>query len=478
MQTRDTTSHLIGGEKTPSTGDEGIKVLNPATGEQIGYIPAGTSEDVAAAVAAARKALPGWSRLPTAERAGLVKTAARKMRERAEELARMVTLENGKPLDDALGGVEAGIGTLEQYAELGPLHRGKSLQGNYMASDAMIYEPYGVAAVVVPWNDPVAIACGYLGAALVTGNTVIYKPSEKTPLSAVLLAAAFDDLPGGVLNLLLGDERAGRPLASHEDVDLVLFTGSVPVGRGILETVGRQLKKAVVELGGKDPMIVDRGVDPAWAAGEAATGAFANTGQICTSVERIYVHEAIADEFLRELKAHAESLRVGDGTEPETEMGPLIDESQRELVHRHVTEAVEAGAELLCGGEASEGPGFFYPPTVLSGVRSGMAVVDEETFGPVAAVEVVSSFDEALEKANETVYGLAATVLTTNPEHAQRASRELSVGTVKINAVFGGAPGGAAEPRKASGLGFGYGPELLDEVTTTKVVHHAVAPHS
>jgi succinate-semialdehyde dehydrogenase/glutarate-semialdehyde dehydrogenase len=241
MQTRETTSHLIGGVKIPSTGDEGIEVLNPATGEQIGYIPAGTSEDVAAAVVAARKALPGWSRLPTAERAGLVKTAARKMRERAEELARMVTLENGKPLDDALGGVEAGIGTLEQYAELGPLHRGKSLQGNYMASDAMIYEPYGVAAVVVPWNDPVAIACGYLGAALVTGNTVIYKPSEKTPLSAVLLAAAFDDLPGGVLNLLLGDERAGRPLASHEDVDLVLFTGSVPVGRGILETVGRQL---------------------------------------------------------------------------------------------------------------------------------------------------------------------------------------------------------------------------------------------
>lgn len=476
MQTRETTSHLIGGGKMPSTGDEGIEVLNPATGEQIGYIPAGTSEDAAAAVAAARKALPGWSRLPAAERAGLVKAAARKMRERAEELARIVTLENGKPLDDALGGVEAGIGTLEQYAELGPLHRGKSLQGNYMASDAMVYEPYGVAAVVVPWNDPVAIACGYLGAALVTGNTIVYKPSEKTPLSAVLLAATFDDLPGGVLNLLLGDERAGRPLASHEDVDLVLFTGSVPTGRGILETAGRQLKKAVVELGGKDPIIVDRGVDPAWAAGEAATGAFANTGQICTSVERIYVHEAIADEFLHELKARAESLRVGDGTEPETEMGPLIDEGQRELVHRHVTEAVEAGAELLCGGAASEGPGFFYPPTVLSGVRSGMAVVDEETFGPVAAVEVVSSFDEALEKANETVYGLAATVLTTNPEHTQRATRELSVGTVKINAVFGGAPGGAAEPRKASGLGFGYGPELLDEVTTTKVVHHAVAP--
>jgi len=476
MQTRETTSHLIGGEKLPSTSEEGIEVLNPATGEQIGYIPAGTPEDADAAVAAARGAKDSWSRMSAEERAGLVKAAARKMRDRAEELAQVVTFENGKPRADALGGVEAGIGTLEQYAELGPLHRGKSLNGGYMASDMMVYEPYGVAAVVVPWNDPIAIACGYLGAALVTGNTVVFKPSEKTPLSAVRLVEMFDGLPDGVLNLLLGDESAGRPLVAHEDVDLVLFTGSVPTGRGILETASRQLKKAVVELGGKDPMIVDSGVDAAWAAGEAATGSFANTGQICTSVERIYVHKAIAGEFLRELTVRAESISVGDGTEPETEMGPLVDEGQRDLVHRHVREAIEAGAELLCGGKVPDSPGFFYPPTVLSGVRSGMAVVDEETFGPVAAVEVVPTFDEALKKANQTVYGLAATVLTSDPEHAQRAWRELSVGTVKINAVFGGAPGGAAEPRKASGLGFGYGPELLDEVTTTKVVHHAVAP--
>ena len=475
MRTSETTPHIIGNTKVASTGEEEIEVLNPATGEQIGSIPAGTPADASEAVKVAREAKTGWSRLPTAERAEFVKAAARRMREHARELAELVTLENGKPFDDALGGAEAGIGTLEQYAELGPLHRGNSLQGNYMASDTMVYEPYGVAAAVVPWNDPLAIACGYLGAALVTGNTVVYKPSEKTPLSAVRLVEMFE-LPDGVLNLLLGDAHAGWPLVAHEDVDLVLFTGSVATGREILEAAGRQLKKAVVELGGKDPMIVDAGVDPAWAAGEAATGSFANTGQICTSVERIYVHESVADEFLRELVARARALRVGDGTDPETEMGPLVDEGQRELVHRHVTQAVTAGAELLCGGEVSDGPGFFYPPTVLSGVRSGMAVVDEETFGPVAAIEVVTSFDEALKKANATAYGLAAVVLTPDPEHAQRASRELSVGTVKINAVFGGAPGGAAEPRKSSGLGFGYGPELLGEVTTTKVVHHAVAP--
>src|SRR5215210_1341244 len=160
MQVSEATSHLIKGARVPSTGEEGIEVLNPATGEQVGFIPAGTPEDAAAAVAAAHEALPGWSRIPAEERAGLVKAAARKMRDHAEELAQLVTLENGKPLDDALGGVEAGIGTLEQYAELGPLHRGKSLQGSYMASDIMVYEPCGVAAVVVPWNDPIAIARG------------------------------------------------------------------------------------------------------------------------------------------------------------------------------------------------------------------------------------------------------------------------------------------------------------------------------
>ena len=476
MQIKETTSHLIGGEKVPSTNDAGIPVTNPANGEQIGSIPVGTPEDAARAVAAARDALPAWSRTPAAERAGLLKDAARKMRGHAKEIAELVTLEMGKTVDDALGGVEAGIGTLEQYAELGPLHRGKSLNGNFDAADMMVHEPHGVAGVVVPWNDPIAIACGYIGAALVTGNTVVYKPSEKTPLSAIWLATMFDGLPAGVLNLLLGDERAGRPLVAHEDVDLVLFTGSVPVGREILGIAGQQLKKAVVELGGKDPMIVDRGVDPAWAAGEAATGCFANAGQICTSIERIYVHEEVADEFLRELTTRAEALRVGDGMQPDSEMGPIVDEGQRELIHRHVTEAVESGAEILCGGRIPDGPGSFYPPTVLTGVRAGMAVVDQETFGPVAAVEVVGSFEEALEKANDTVYGLAAAVLTPDGANAQKAWRELRAGTVKINSVFGGAPGGAATPKKASGLGFGYGPELLDEVTTTKVVHHAAPP--
>lgn len=467
-----TSSHLIDGEWMSSTSNASIDVLDPSTGAIIGRIPAGTPADASAAVAAARKAQEGWARFPVSDRAAALKVAARMMRENIDELAVLQTSENGKPLEDSRSGVMAGIQTLEQYAELGPLHRSESLAGKWMTTDMMVHEPRGVAVLLVPWNDPLAIACGMIGATLVTGNTVVFKPSEKTPLSAIRMVELFE-LPTGVLNLALGDARIGRPLVGHPGVDLVMHTGSISTGREIAGICGSQLKKAVLELGGKDPLIVDEGVDPEWAAEQAASGAFANTGQVCTSVERIYAHASVAEDFVQELVRRAESLTVGDGMNPETQLGPLIDERQREIVHRHVQEALEAGATLLTGGEIPEGPGFFYPPTVLTDVTDDMTIMRDETFGPVAAVKVVESFNEALAAANGTEYGLAATVLTPSQVHAQRAWRELEAGTVKINSVWGGAPGGSAEPHKQSGLGFGYGPKLLDEVTTTKVVHYA-----
>jgi succinate-semialdehyde dehydrogenase/glutarate-semialdehyde dehydrogenase len=467
--------NLIAGRWTePQTG-ETIAVLDPATAEQIGAIPAGGAVEADAAVRAARQAQPAWSRRPATNRAGVLKDAACTLRAHADELAELQTRENGKPLADSLGGVMAGIEAIEQYAALGPLHRGRSLVGAWGATDEMIHEPLGVIAVLVPWNDPLAIAAGQLAACLVTGNAVVFKPSEKTPLSAARLVELMD-MPAGVVNLLLGDGRAGRALVEHDGVDMVMHTGSVTTGREIARACGARLKKAVVELGGKDPLIVDAGVDPEWAAEQAASGAFANAGQICTSVERIYVHESVAEPFVEGLVRRARDLRVASGLEPGTEMGPLIDEGQRELVHRHVTEALERGARALVGGEPPERPGFFYPPTVLVDVDDDMAVMREETFGPVAAVRVVDSFERALEAANSTEYGLAASVLTPSEEHARRAARELQAGTVKVNAVWGGAPGGAAQPRKRSGLGFGYGPELLDEVTATKVVHVEAVP--
>src|SRR3954471_12728491 len=339
----------------PAAAAETIAVLAPATCEEIGTIPAGDAAAADRAVRAARAAQPAWARRPAAERAELLKAAAARAREHVDELAALVSRENGRPVDESRGGVEAGIGAIEQYAELGPLHRGRSLNGAPNATDLMVHEPRGVAALLVPWNDPIAIAGGQLGACLATGNTVVLKPSEKTPLSTMRLVELLDP-PAGVLELLLGDERAGRPLAAHPEIDIVIHTGSIATGRELAALTARDLRKALLELGGKDPLIVDAGVDPAWAAEQTAAGAFANAGQLCTSVERIYVHADVVEPFVAALAAQAER----------TTIGPLIDERQREVVHRHVSEALDGGAELHTGGAPADGPGFFYPPTVVS----------------------------------------------------------------------------------------------------------------
>jgi succinate-semialdehyde dehydrogenase/glutarate-semialdehyde dehydrogenase len=407
----------------------------------------------------------------------MLKAAARRLRRHVDELAELQTREGGKPLGDSRGGVEAGIGAIEQYAELGPLHRGRSLQGAWDATDLMVPEPRGVCALLVPWNDPIAIACGQLAACLATGNAVVLKPSEKTPLSSRRLVELLNaDLPEGILQLLLGDVRAGRPLAAHPGVDLVIHTGSVATGREVAVACAQGLRKALLELGGKDPLIVDAGVDPAWAAAQAAAGAFANAGQICTSVERIYVHADVAAAFTEALAAEAAALRPGPGLDPDSTMGPLVDRGQRGVVEAHVGQAVAKGARVAAGGAALGDVGAFHAPTVLTGCDGGMDVMAQETFGPVAAIEEVPDFASALERANGTAYGLAATVLTPDMAHAQQAWRTLRAGTVKVNAVWGGAPGGAAHPRGSSGQGFGFGPELLDEVTATKVVHVEPAP--
>jgi succinate-semialdehyde dehydrogenase/glutarate-semialdehyde dehydrogenase len=451
-----------------------LVVLDPASGDVVGQLPVSDADSL---VAAARDAHPRWERTAPAARAAALKDGAARVRAALDDIALLQTREGGKPFGDSRGGVEAGLGAIDQYAELGPLHRGRVLQGAWEATDWMAPVSRGVAALCLAWNDPVALACAQIAANLAVGNTVICKPSEKTPLStAAVIDLLNRALPPGVLQLGVGDGSLGAALAAHPGVDVVVHVGSIPTGRSVAAACAARGAKAVLELGGKDPLVVDAGVDPAWAADQAAVGCFANAGQICTSVERVYVHRAVADAFVDELVARAKARRLGPGTDPATEMGPMIDQRQRAIVDGHVREAVDAGAELRCGGSPVEGPGWFYPPTVLTGVRPGMAVVEEETFGPVAAVQVVDSFDEGLALADGTAYGLAAVVLTPDLAHAQRAARELRVGTVKINAAFGGAPGGAATPHGASGDGFGYGPELLDELTRTRVVHMEPAP--
>jgi len=458
-----------------AAGDSRITVVDPADGSELFAAPVTTPTEVMAAVTEARAAATGWARTPAADRAAMVGRAADAVAAHADDLARLTTVEMGKPIGDARGGVDAGVGTLRQYTELGPLHRGRALNGGFDATDLMVYEPRGVVAAITPWNDPVAVSCGLIGAALVTGNTVVYKPSERTPATGWLLARTMaEHLPEGVLGLLLGGGPVGEHLVGA-GVDVVAHVGSTATGRAIARACAGTGTKVLLENGGNDPLVVDAGVDPEWAAAQAALGAFANAGQICVAVERVYVHESLAEPFLAALVARAEALRTGPGLDPATELGPLVDERMRAHVHAHVEQAVRDGAKLLTGGEVPAGPGTFYPATVLTGCTDDMAVLREETFGPVAPVAVVGSFDEALDRAGRGEYGLAATVLTRDMAHATRAWRELPVGTVKINNVFGGAPGGAAHPRRASGQGYGYGPELLDEMTQTKVVHLAVS---
>jgi succinate-semialdehyde dehydrogenase/glutarate-semialdehyde dehydrogenase len=467
----------VSADTTTNPAGAPIEVHDPATGELIGRVRPAGPEEVDAAVGRALRAREGWARTAPGDRAGLVRDAAGAVRAIAEELARLNETETGRPYDDGLGGVLAAAGTLEQYAELGPVHRGRSLQGGWGATDLMVPEPRGVAAVITPWNDPVAVAAGLIGAALVTGNTVVHKPSERCPHLGrrfADLVASF--LPEGVLEIVDGGGPTGALLSAHDGVDIVAHVGSIGAGRAIAQAAAGTGAKVLLENGGNDPLVVDAGVDPVWAAEQAALGSYANGGQVCVSVERIYVVASIADEFLAALSEEATRWVYQPGQPGEKALGPLVDRRHRDHVHSHVAAALAAGATAHVGGAVPDGEGAFYPATVISGLTRDMAILREETFGPVAPVRVVDDFDAALAEAVDDPHGLAATVLTPDMEHAQRAWRSLPVGTVKVNAVFGGAPGGAAQPRGLSGTGFGYGPELLDEFTTTKVVHLAPPP--
>lgn len=448
-----------------------LTIHDPRTGDLVAQLPVADPSECAAAVARATAASSSWARTPAAERAAALTAAAASVKAAADELAELNERETGKLRQDALGGVEAGAGTLVQYAELGPLHRGRTLHGGWSATDFMVPEPRGVVAVLTPWNDPVAVAAGLLGAALVAGNTVVHKPSERCPKTGRRFAELLTEhLPDGVLEIVDGDGSVGARLADADEIDVVAHVGSSTTGRAIAQACARRGAKALLENGGNDALIVDSGVDPAWAAQQAALGAFANAGQICVSVERIFVVADMADAFTDAL--------VGEAREWSGRIGPLVDERQREIVCRHVDDAVSRGARVLAGGEPGSGPGTFYPPTVLADCSTDMLVFHEETFGPVAPVRSVPDFDTALAEAGDDRYGLSAAVLTPDMAHAQEAWRSLPVGTVKINDVFGGAPGGASQPRRASGSGFGFGPELLDEMTAVKVVHWSPPPEA
>ncbi len=399
--------------------------------------------DVTGSCARAKGAFPTWAKTAPADRGGALLAAAEVLAEHVEELAELNQRETGKLRADSVGGVEAGVATLRQYAELGPLHQGERLQGAIEAIDYSLPEPRGLVAVITPWNDPVAIACGLIGAALVTGNVVVHKPSERCPHLGERLGELLEPaFPPGVFTTLSGPGETGADLVADPALDMVAHVGSTATGRRIARAAALTGAHVILENGGNDALIVDAGVDPVWAAQQAALGCFANGGQICTSVERIFVHEQVEQAFTEALLAEAEQwMQTG-------RIAPLVDERLRTEVHEQVRESARLGAQIRLGGVIPDGEGTPYPATVVTGCTPSMPLFNEETFGPVAA-----------------------TVLTESIAHANRAAARLPVGTVKINAVFGGAPGGSAEPRGLSGTGFGYGPRLLDEMTQLKVVH-------
>ncbi|MCU1518676.1 MAG: NAD-dependent aldehyde dehydrogenase, partial [Pseudarthrobacter sp.] len=399
-------------EVTDSTG---ITIRNPRTGDVLWTVPEAEPADVNHAVEVARSAAADWASTAPAERGAALRKAAKALEAAAQELAELNFSETGRPVEESLAGIGAGVSTLEQYAELGPVHRGHSLRGNRLAADYTVAEPRGVAVLLTPWNDPVAVACGLIGAALVTGNTAVHKPSERCPrLGEALgevLAPAF---PPGVFQTVSGGAAVGT-LLTQAEVDVLAHVGSSAAGARVARAGVLTGAHVIRENGGNDPLLVDRDVDPVWAAGQAAIGAFSNSGQICVAVERIYVHKDIADEFCAALEAEA-ARRNNNGI-----LAPLVDSRMRDEVHAQVADALNQGARALAGGALPDGPGSFYPATVLVGCTDSMQIMTEETFGPVAPVQVVKSFDDGLRLACSGRYGLAASVLSGNIAHIQQA---------------------------------------------------------
>jgi acyl-CoA reductase-like NAD-dependent aldehyde dehydrogenase len=448
--------------------DDQITVVDPRTGASSGEIPAGSRAAVDVAVEEADRAFATWSALPQRVRSQFLRDAAGALRGHREELAAIESRDAGKLIDDAQGEVDAAIDSFDHFAEAAT---DEYLEQPLPDGDLIRRRPFGVAALIVPWNFPLLIAFRFLPGMLSVGNTVVWKPSERTPWSAIRAHEILSTvLPAGVIELVLGDGRAGKPLAEDPRVKLISLTGSTGTGIQVGEASGRLLRPALLELGGKDAVIIDQGVDVEFAARLVAEGAFSNAGQICTSMERIFVHRAVADEFIERLTNEATG-RWSLETQPGGHLGPMIDERQRSVVESHVADAVARGARVVTGGVRPDGPGSYFPATVLVDITDEMLVMTAETFGPIAPVAVVDNFEEGVRRAASEEYGLAATLVTTS-EASIAAASVLDVGIVWINSWHGYAEGALHEAGGRSGLGaIGWkGKSFLDAVSAPQFV--------
>ena len=469
---------LIGGEWVGSRSGNSIEVINPATGEPVDTAPRGTPEDAREAIDAAEQAFPIWSEYTQAKRAEVLRRTVELLHLHEKELAVLLTKEQGKPLREATLEIRRYGHTLEYYAGLG-----KNIRGGYIPQienntyGLIIKRPLGVVGAIVPWNFPVSLMGNKIGPALLAGNTMVIKPAETTPLTDLRVVGLFLEagLPNGALNVVTGQGSVvGEEIVTNPKVRKIGFTGSTEVGRRVMASAAQGIKRVTLELGGSDPMIVcdDANIDEAVKA--AATGRFFNCGQACLAIKRLYLFESIADDFTAKLVARAKKLRVGNGMADGTMIGPLHSASQRDEVEAQVQDAVDRGARLLAGGERLRGAdydkGHFYAPTLLADVPTDARVAKEEVFGPALPIFRVKSLDEAIEKANDSIFGLGSSIWTNDLSRATRAAERIDAGYTWINSaqvIYDELPFGGL---KQSGLGKEHGTEALDYYSETKSV--------
>ncbi|RYF58118.1 MAG: aldehyde dehydrogenase [Comamonadaceae bacterium] len=440
--------NLIGGQWVDRHPLETLDIVDPASEQTIALLPLSTPAEIDAAVESASEASRAWSAMSVHDRVDALLRVADVLERHVAELAQLEERDMGRPAAAGEQWIRGAIAGFRRDVRLALRYRFTRVSDD--PSTTVVRRPLGVAAVIIPWNFPINTMLTSLGALLAAGNTVVFKPSEKASLSTVRVAELME-LPAGVVNVILGDGRAGTAVSEHPKVELTYFTGSVRSGIAVATAGAQRLHRVILELGGKDPVIVDSGVDVAAAARDVARGAFTNTGQICTSMERIYVHQDVATEFVDELTA--EASRYGpSGSSSQVQIGPMVDRAQRDIVAAHVEDAVAHGAVVRVGGTVPQGPGYWYPATVLTDVTDEMTVMSEETFGPLAPVQVVADFAEGVARATVSSYGLAATVYTEDPDHIALAVKQLAAAIVWVNKWQGASSEAVYEPAGASGM--------------------------
>ncbi len=473
---------LIGGDWVSAASGKTFEVFNPATGEVLANVAEGDSEDIDRAVKTARAAFEDgpWSRMTPSERGRAIHRIGDLILEHGDELAALETLDNGKPIGIAKAAdIPLAADNFHYYAGWTTKLGGETIHPSvpYMPGAEWhaysLREPVGVVGQIIPWNFPLLMAAWKLGPALACGCTVILKPAEQTPLSALRLGELILEagVPEGVLNIITGyGETAGAALAAHNDVDKVAFTGSTEVGKEIVQAASGNLKKVTLELGGKSPNVVYGDADMETAIPGAANAIFFNHGQCCAAGSRLFVEKGSYDQVVEGVAEHAGKIKVGSGLDPETEMGPMVSQEQQDRISAYLSSGEQQGAKAVAGGKAIEGGGYFVEPTVLTETDPTMRVQCEEIFGPVVTVTPFEDVSEVPSVGNETNFGLAAGIWTSDLSKAHRTAKQLRAGTVWINCynVFDAAlPFGGY---KESGWGREMGAEALENYTETKAV--------